>query len=308
MSTPNAAKSPWLKPPNRWPKYAPARLAGNGRCAYTDCMTQGKKQRPGRSPRNRSRSKDSPARITGGTYWAYGRHAVVAGLANPARSIGRLLATRNAVADIADAARRRGVMPEQAERADLDRLVGADAVHQGLAAQFHPLPATTLEEILEDRDDADILLVLDQITDPHNVGAILRSAAVFGARAVLLQDRNAPPESAALAKASSGALETVPIVRIGNLAAGLEHLRGAGFWCIGLAGEASEPIGRRGRADRVAIVLGAEGDGLRRLTRERCDALVHIPMAPNAVGSLNVSNAAAVALYAIRSRGPDGHD
>lgn len=257
------------------------------------------KARPERGQGGQGRS---PTAKSGGTYWAFGLHPVAAGLANSDRRIGRLIATKSAADRLAGPAAGRGLSLEIMERPEIDRLVGADSVHQGVAAQFHPLPAQSLEDVADSAGETALLLVLDQVTDPHNVGAILRSAAVFGASGVILQDRNAPPESGALAKSASGALESVPLIRIGNLAQALDRLRDFGFWSIGLAGEAAVDLGGVARTGRIALVMGSEGDGLRRLTAERCDQLARIAMAPNAVGSLNVSNAAAVALYALTAK------
>lgn len=236
----------------------------------------------------------------GNRFWLTGLHPVAAALANPERRISRLLATRAAAPDLDAAAARRGLSIELAEREDLDRLAGPDAVHQGVAAEVLPLEPPALAD-LPDPMPGRPLLVLDQVTDPRNVGAILRSAAVFGAVAVVVQDRHAPPETAALAKAASGALETMPLVRVTNLARALDEMKDQGYWIAGLAGDAEDTLAALPSDRPVALVLGAEGDGLRRLTRENCDQLVKIAMAPNAVGSLNVSNATAVALYAVRA-------
>jgi 23S rRNA (guanosine2251-2'-O)-methyltransferase len=184
-----------------------------------------------------------------------------------------------------------------ADVADLGRLVPADAPHQGVVIEVDPLEDVWLDEIVAGAGDRAVLLVLDQVTDPHNVGAILRSAAAFGAVGIVTQDRHSPPESGALAKAASGALETVPWVRAVNLARALEEIAEAGFWRIGLAGEADTDLKEALGPQRVALVLGAEGPGLRPNTREHCDALARLPIT-SAVESLNVSNAAAVALYA----------
>jgi len=234
----------------------------------------------------------------GGRYWLYGLHPVRAALNNPTRSCTRLMGSRNAIADIQALADSKGIAPEVVEREVLDRLCGADAVHQGIALEVTPLEPLSLGD-LEDPESGRPLLVLDQITDPRNVGAILRSAAVFGVRAVCVQDRHAPPESAALAKAAAGALETVPLVQLGNLARALDEMKEQGYWVAGLAGEADDILSDLPLDRPLALVLGSEGDGLRRLTRENCDQLVRIAMAPNAVGSLNVSNAAAVTLFAV---------
>ena len=218
-------------------------------------------------------------------------------MGNPDRACHRLLCTDGARADIEPLARQRGVPLEVADRQEIDRLAGPDMVHQGLAMEVEPLEPLALQD-LPDAAPGRPLLVLDQVTDPRNVGAILRSAAVFGAVAMLVQDRHAPPETAALAKAASGALESVPLVRVGNLARALDEVKDAGYWTVGLAGEVDETLNDVPLDRPVALILGAEGDGMRRLTREGCDQVVRIDMVPNEVGSLNVSNAAAVALYA----------
>jgi len=196
------------------------------------------------------------------------------------------------------------VLHDVTPRETLERALPRGAVHQGIAVQTAPLEPLDLDDLirrLDGRARARVL-VLDQVTDPHNVGAILRSAAAFGADAVILPERHAPAASATMAKAASGAMETVDLVRVVNLARALDALKEAQIWCVGLTGDAAQSLDSADLTGRVALVLGSEGDGLRRLTRERCDLLVRIPMAPNAVGSLNVSNAAAIALYAA-SRG-----
>ena len=183
-----------------------------------------------------------------------------------------------------------------ADVADLGRLVPRDAPHQGIVAEVERLDDILLADLLDRAEDGRPLLVLDQVTDPHNVGAILRSAAAFDALGVVTQDRHAPPESGALAKAASGALETMPWVRVVNLARALDEIAEAGFWRIGLAGEAETTLAEALGPARVALVLGAEGEGMRQNTEAHCDALARLPI--GGVESLNVSNAAAVALYA----------
>jgi 23S rRNA (guanosine2251-2'-O)-methyltransferase len=250
-----------------------------------------------RQNRHRPRPQDaSPARDEGGAVWLYGLHAVSAALANPARRLRRLLVTRGAEQELAERfSPPWRIAPEPVERNRLDGLLPPDAIHQGAALLVDPLPSPPMERLLEGTTGP--VLVLDQVTDPRNVGAILRSAAAFGAAALVVQERHAPAETGALARAASGALEVVPILREVNLSRALEQLKKGGLWVVGL--EAAGPVtlaqsGLTGR--RVALVLGAEGEGLRRLTRETCDELVRLPIHA-AMESLNVSAAAAVALY-----------
>lgn len=230
----------------------------------------------------------------------YGRHAVLAALANPDRTVRKLWGTREALAalDIPP------VIPiTYAYAADLGRLVPGDAPHQGLVAEVDPLEEIWLGDLLEQgAEDSRPLVVLDQVTDPHNVGAVLRSAGAFDALGIVTQDRHAPPESGALARAASGTLETVPWVRVVNLARALEEIAEAGFWRVGLTGHAKGTLAEVMGEGRIALVLGAEGEGMRQNTEAHCDELARLPIS-HKVESLNVSNAAAVALYAIAARG-----
>ena len=227
----------------------------------------------------------------------WGRHAVEAALANPRRVARRLVATREAVARLEPPS---GLQVDFADAAGLGRLVPDDAPHQGLVLEVEPLDEVWLETVLEDVSRRP-LVVLDQVTDPHNVGAILRSAAAFDALAIVTQDRHAPPESGALAKAASGALERVPWVRVVNLARALDEIAAAGFWRIGLSGHAERLLESALGETRPALVLGAEGEGLRQNTASHCDELARLPIS-SAIESLNVSNAAAIALYAAATR------
>ena len=187
---------------------------------------------------------------------------------------------------------------ETVSKTEIDKHLPAGAVHQGIIAQVEPLPALHIDDLIalaQGQDNA-IIVVLDQVTDPHNVGAILRSAAAFGALGVVVPDRHAPEETTALAKSASGALERMPLVRVTNLARALDELKDGGFWICGLAADGAVSLAEAKLTGKIALALGAEGDGLRRLTRETCDHLVRLPMVGN-MESLNVSNAAAVALY-----------
>ncbi len=240
-----------------------------------------------------------PSQAPAGRPRLWGRHAVTAALANPDRTVRKLWATREALAglDIPP------VIPITfADVADLARLVPADAPHQGLVADVDPLDDVWLGDLLDaGKDDRRPLVVLDQVTDPHNVGAILRSAAAFDALGIITQDRHAPPESGTIARAASGALELVPWVRVVNLSRALEEIAEAGFWRIGLAGDTQQTLAQVMGDTRIALVLGAEGEGLRHNVAEHCDELARLPISAR-MESLNVSNAAAIALYAIAAR------
>ena len=237
-----------------------------------------------------------------GSVRLWGRHAVEAALKNPARSHRKLWATHDGVASL-DGELPPGFPLELAGPEDLARLVARDAPHQGLVLECAPLEDLHLEEVLDGDPDRPIV-VLDQVTDPHNVGAILRSAAAFNAAAIVTQDRHAPPEGGVLAKSASGALEIVPWVRVVNLARALEEMAEAGYWRIGLAGEAEASFAEALPSGPVAIVLGAEGEGMRHNIAAHCDALARLPIS-DAMESLNVSNAAAIALYAVATREGD---
>src|SRR4051812_44422049 len=222
----------------------------------------------------------------------WGKHAVAAALDNPDRKVLRAWATREVAGFMQFPPY---VQVTLADVADLGRLVPNDAPHQGVVIETEPLEEVWLGDLLADAPECAQLLVLDQVTDPHNVGAILRSAAAFGAVGIVTQERHSPPESGALAKAASGALERVPWARVVNLARALEEIGEAGFWRIGLSGDADTDLRDALGSPRVALVLGAEGAGLRPNTRDHCDALARLPIG-DSVESLNVSNAAAVAL------------
>ena len=255
--------------------------------------------RPMTSPRTRDQPRRQPhGQQQGGGIWLYGLHAVAAALRNPQRRLRQLLLTQEAEAALAiRLGTGRGtpwpLMVERCDRSRLDALLGREVVHQGAGLLADPLSPPSLEQALL---RAGPVLVLDQVSDPRNVGAILRSAAAFGAAAVIAQDRHAPEETGALAKAASGALETMPLLRAVNLSRTLVALKAAGLWTVGLDAGGVALDGGAFRGRRVALVLGAEGEGLRRLTRETCDEVAALRMSAT-MDSLNVSNAAAVALY-----------
>lgn len=258
---------------NDMPALASGRRRGH-------CAAMRRKARQASKPENRPR------------FW--GRHAVTAALANPERRVVRLYVARDTAATLdLDPS----IPVTFAEAADLGRLVPHDAPHQGMVAEVERLPDILLAELLDEAEDGRPLLVLDQVTDPHNVGAILRTAAAFDAIGIVTQDRHAPPESGALAKSASGALEIVPWVRVVNLARALDEMAESGFWRIGLTGDTETTLQDALGPARVALVLGAEGEGMRQNTQAHCDALARLPISDR-IESLNVSNAAAIALYA----------
>lgn len=238
------------------------------------------------------------AKSTGGqerAYWLYGNHPVQAALGNERRRIIRAVVTQGGLEKHAGAFKQRGITPKVISPQELSKLLPPEALHQGVAVEVAPLPSLSLEDCL---DSGKPLLLLDQVTDPHNVGAMLRSAAAFGVAAVISPRDHAPQESAVMAKASSGAIELVPLIMVTNLSQAMETLKKHGYWCVGMDGEAKQEIGKAKLSKKTALVMGAEGKGLRRLTGERCDLLVKLPISEQ-MESLNVSNAAAIALYII---------
>ena len=253
----------------------------------------GRRKGPGRDGWAEGRPDKPTARrgrLQTSAYWLYGQHAVAAACANPDRQVLRLLCTADAMPP------EHAPRPEIVDRRGLEEHLPREVVHQGIAAQVAPLAPPDFEALLEANSGEGVVLVLDQISDPRNVGAILRSAAAFGAKAVVMQDRHAPQEGGALAKAASGALETVPLVRVNNLSRALEKLAAAGFWRHGLAAGEGQSMTDISLTGRVALVLGAEGEGLRPLTARNCDTLVHLPMS-DGMESLNVAATAAIALF-----------
>jgi 23S rRNA (guanosine2251-2'-O)-methyltransferase len=256
-------------------------------------------------PRNdqRPRYQDGPRPgpdTPKGAVWLYGHHAVAAALANPQRRLRRLLLTVEAEASLNQMLTPPWpVAPERTDRGRIDQLLGRDIAHQGAALLADPLAQPSLASVLERNGP---IVVLDQVTDPRNVGAIMRSAAAFGAAAVITQDRNAPEETGSLAKAASGTLETMPLLRAVNIARTLIALKAANVWCVGLDASGKPLSGPFFAGRRVALVLGAEGEGMRRLTRETCDEIAGLSI-KGAVESLNVSAAAAVALYELTRSG-----
>jgi 23S rRNA (guanosine2251-2'-O)-methyltransferase len=234
-----------------------------------------------------------------GAQWLYGLHAVQAALANPRRKLGRAVLTPRAIETLGSKLLSR-VQVETTDPGAIDRLLPPGAVHQGAALEAWPLKPRDLDEILTGpADGRRVVLVLDQLSDPHNVGAVLRSAAAFGVSAVIVQDRHAPPQSGALAKAASGALDLIPYIEVVNIARALDDLAERGFWRIALVSDGEQGLAEAIPAGDVALVLGSEGAGIRRLVREHCEASAFIPIG-KVMESLNVSNAAAIALYELR--------
>ncbi|MBU6449948.1 MAG: RNA methyltransferase [Rhodospirillales bacterium] len=264
-------------------------------------------ERPGQSAPRRgggggSGGRVDPRRAPGapaGAVWLYGTHAVAAALRNPARLLRRLVITEEAQASLAaECPLPWPIHPEITPREKIDQILGArpgsGIVHQGIALLADQLSAPGLLDALKRPGP---VLVLDQIFDPRNVGALMRTAQAFGACAIIAQDRNAPEETGALAKAASGALETIPLLRITNISRALIVLKSANVWVVGLDGQAHSKLrGESFAGRRVALVLGNEGEGMRRLTRETCDEICALAM-PGGMESLNVSAAGAVALY-----------
>ena len=238
------------------------------------------------------------------TLWLFGLHAVRDALLNPNREKLRLVVTKNALDKLEDAVAASGMEPELTDPRKFDVPIDETSVHQGAAMEVRPLNWGSLMDVAVSGAGAPLVVMLDRVTDPHNAGAVLRSAEVFGARAVIAPRHHAAPESGALAKTASGALERQPYLRVTNLADAMEELKTAGYVLIGLDGDGTLPLAEAlavAGTRAVALVLGAEGPGLREKTRETCDMVARIPFTGE-FGSLNVSNAAAVALYAASIR------
>lgn len=230
------------------------------------------------------------------TFWIYGRHACLAALQNDARIIHRTIVSEKTYAELKDVLYH--FTYDISSVKTLEKQLPQGAVHQGIAIQVSPLPWPDLEDAAQ---TGKIIIILDQVNDPHNIGAIFRSAAAFDAAAIVTQDRHSPADSGVMAKTACGALETISHITVSNISQAIETLQQCGYWCIGLDGATKQTIRQLNIDANIALVLGAEGKGLRPLTAKRCDGLVNIPMHPQ-MESLNVSNAAAIALYEFYAR------
>lgn len=231
----------------------------------------------------------------------YGRHAVIAALKNPNRQISKVLVTKENADELKGLAN--PVLIHTVDRKEIDRVSPSDAVHQGFAAYVKELDNVEIEDVIamaEEKDNCHVL-ILDQVTDPQNVGAIIRSCVAFDALALIMQDKNSPDENGAMAKASVGTIELLPICRVTNLSRAIQQLQSAGFWAIGMDGLAETTIDKMNKAGKNAIVMGSEGKGMRRLVEETCDMTVKLPTSDK-VESLNVSTAAAIALYELNKK------
>ena len=225
----------------------------------------------------------------------YGKHAVELAIKNPQRQIKEIYITKDTAAQITIPSH---IVVHVTDRKCLETLVGRDAVHQGIVAKCAPLPQLTLKELLESIKNKEhaLIIILDQVSDPHNIGAILRSAVAFHASAVIVPEAGVPDESGTLAKSASGALDLIPLIRVSNLVRAIQDLKKADFWCIGMDGYAKDVFGATKLPKKCVLIMGSEGTGMRRLTEENCDLLMKLPMNP-IIESLNVSNAATIAMY-----------
>ena len=265
-------------------------MRGKERDGGKDHGTKRWQRRPPPGPRAGKRPGPRRERRTGDRALLFGWHSVKAALENPARHVHRLLATENGARRLEEAGLTARISPEIVRPETIDALLSPDSVHQGIYAEADPLPAPELEEI-----EPGLVLILDQVTDPHNFGAIVRSAAAFGAKAIVTTARHSPEATGVLAKSASGGLEHVPLVLVQNLARAMTALKEGGFQLVGLAEEADLDLADAPMRAPLALVIGAEGKGLRQLTRETCDVIARLDL-PGAIKSLNVSNAAALAL------------
>ncbi len=297
-------------------KKNPKNKSGNSR-SYNKTQKNSHNNRSGKAPardpardfaRTSSASKPDTTpqpKASGTEYWLYGKHAVLAALQNKKRHIKRLVInqknTEQYSKDLNDTHNRiREITPEIVRGDFFEKILPSDAVHQGIALSTSPLHSANIKDVCalkqSNKEEKNLVLMLDQVTDPHNVGAIIRSAAAFGAKAIITAHRHAPPESAVLAKSASGALEAISWIQVTNLSRALDELADMGYWRLGLDGHADQMIGDNDFGNNIVLILGAEGKGLRKGTKAHIDALIKLPI-KRTVESLNVSNAAAVALY-----------
>ena len=269
---------------------------------------------PNKGSKNKAPARPAPEAqgSPGGSPWIYGIHPVLAALANPERVHQRLVVNRDSatalqsrLTDAVETGGKKAMSAEVLDKKELEALLPPQALHQGLALLSRLPEPPHLEDLIDAAAGLDhaVLVILDQASDPHNIGAVLRSATAFGALAMVLPDRHTPEVTGVMAKAASGALELVPMIRVTNLVRAMDRLKEAGFWCIGLDGTAKTTLPQADLPARTALVLGAEGAGLRRLSRDHCDLLVRVPIGKT-MESLNLSNAAAVALYEYARRYP----
>lgn len=230
--------------------------------------------------------------------WLYGTHACSAALKNPHRRIFEICYQNPKSLEKLPLPSQTVIKSTQVDKFWFDKKFGSDAVHQGIAINVSPLETLSPEDLARDPDSHQLVIILDQVNDPHNVGAILRTAAAFNAKALVMTDRNAPEESAVLAKSASGALELVPILKYVNLANAIQELKDMGFWIYGFAESGSSPLSQIQFSGKVALIMGAEGAGMRDLTKKNCDFLIHLETS-DSFSTLNVSNAAAIAMYQV---------
>ena len=243
----------------------------------------------------------TPRTTNSNTCIFYGRHPVISAIANPQRNISTIFCTKENTAEIKNEcakARRDTNIIKTIDKKEIEQMLPKDSVHQGFAAQVKPLPDYSIEEIcdLAQSQDSCHILILDQVTDPQNIGAIIRSCVAFNTLALIVQDKNSPTENGSMAKASAGMIEHLPICRVTNLSRAIEQLKQAGFWTIGMDGYATTTINELKKGGKNAIIMGSEGKGMRRLVEESCDITVRLPISEK-VESLNVSTATAIVLY-----------
>ena len=251
--------------------------------------------------KHRPSGSNSSNNSQGGIF--YGRHPVISAITNPQRTINSLFCTKENTEELKNACIKAGRnvnLIKTIDKKDIEQMLPRDSVHQGFVAKVQPLPEYSIEEICnlaQEQKDCHIL-ILDQVTDPQNIGAIIRSCVAFNALALIVQDKNSPPENGSMAKASAGMIEHLPICRVTNISRAIEQLKKAGFWTIGMDGYATTTISELKKGGKNAIIMGSEGKGMRRLVEESCDITVRLPISER-VESLNVSTAAAIVLYEI---------